>query len=209
MVMQRTRPRHFTMIREFRVADIFTLMNGVAGMGAILGFMRYCVDGERGGFWMGTLLLPAALLMDVLDGRVARSRQEASPLGLELDSLADIVSFGVAPAAMAFAAGLRGGWDALCLIFFVACGISRLARYNVTAPTQLADSGKVTYFEGMPIPSSLLLVALVAAVFARTPEHALPLGELWVGPFRFHPFALLFVAHGCAMVSKTLRIPKP
>lgn len=207
--MQRTRPRHFTMIRDFRVADIFTLLNGVAGMGAILGFMRYCVDGDRTGFWFGTLLLPFALVMDVLDGRIARSRQEASPLGLELDSLADIVSFGVGPAAMAFAAGLRGGWDALCLMFFVACGISRLARYNVTAPTQLADSGKVRYFEGMPIPSSLLLVALLAALFARTPEQGLPFGQVLIGPFALHPLALLYVAHGCAMVSKTLRIPKP
>ena len=97
--------------------------------------------------------------MDALDGRIARLRGVASPMGQELDSLADIVSFGVAPAAMAFAAGLRGGWDALFLIYFVGCGISRLARYNVTASAAAAAATKVKYFEGFPIPTSLLLVA--------------------------------------------------
>ncbi len=104
--------------------------------------------------------------MDVLDGRIARWRHEASPLGQELDSLADVVSFGVAPATMGFAVGLQGGWDALCLVYFVGCGISRLARYNATA-AQLSDArGKVTHFEGMPIPSSLLVAMILAALAA-------------------------------------------
>jgi len=208
--MQRPPPRHFSMLREFRAADLFTLLNGVAGTGAILAFMRYCVDGEPQAFWIGTALLPIALLMDILDGRVARLRNEASPLGQELDSLADVVSFGVAPAAMAFALGLRGGWDALCLMYFVACGISRLARYNVTA-TALADAtGKVRYFEGLPIPSSLLLVGVMFALAVTGNWHAhLPLGALELGPASLHWIALLFVAHGTAMISKTLRVPKP
>lgn len=208
--MESSRPRHFSMIRDFRVADVFTLLNGFAGMGAILSFMRYCAEGRPVHFWVATALLPVALLMDVLDGRVARARHEASPLGLELDSLADVVSFGVAPAAMAFAAGLRGGWDSLCLTYFVACGISRLARYNVTAPTLAGATGKVTYFEGLPIPSSLMLVAFFAALaWAGRVQEALPLGSVVVGPATFHPLSLLFVLHGSAMISKTLRIPKP
>jgi CDP-diacylglycerol--serine O-phosphatidyltransferase len=208
--MERSRPRHFSMIREFRVADVFTLLNGFAGTGAILSFMRYCIDRHEFSFWLGTGLLPIALVMDILDGRVARSRHEASPLGLELDSLADIVSFGVAPAAMAFAIGLRGGWDCLCLVYFVGCGISRLARYNVTAPAQLAQGGKVKYFEGLPIPSSLLLVTLLGTLFGVGRfESELPLGALSLGPATFHPLALLYVLHGSAMISKTLRIPKP
>src|SRR5262249_48835473 len=103
---ERPRPRHFSMIREFRPADFFTLLNGFAGTGVIMSFMRYCVSGEMRTFWIGAGLLPFALVMDVLDGRVARLRKESSPLGQELDSLADVVSFGVAPAAMAFAAGM-------------------------------------------------------------------------------------------------------
>jgi len=195
------------MLRDFRAADFFTLGNGFAGSGAILAFMRYCESRETRFFWIGAALLPVALLMDILDGRVARLRHEASPLGQELDSLADIVSFGVAPAAMAFACGLRGEGDALCLTYFVACGISRLARYNVTAASLSAATGKVRYFEGMPIPSSLLLVALLAVLFAQGHSGS----ELWVwqlGPATLHPLALLYVAHGSAMISKTLRIPK-
>lgn len=202
--------RHFSMLRDFRAADFFTLGNGFAGCGAILAFMRFCSGDQPRFFWIGTALLPVALLMDVLDGRVARLRNEASPLGQELDSLADVVSFGVAPAAMAFACGMRGEWDALCFMFFVACGISRLARYNVTAASLAAATGKVRYFEGMPIPSSLLLVALLATLFGLGKRGSdLPLSVWQLGPGTLHPLALLYIAHGSAMISKTLRIPKP
>ena len=204
-------PRHFSMFREFHVADLFTLLNGFLGAGAMLAFMRFLLDRESGYFWLGTAFLPLALVMDVLDGRIARRLRMVSPFGQELDSLADAVSFGVAPAAMAFAAGMRGGWDALCLVYFVGCGISRLARYNVTAES-LADpsTAKVTHFEGLPIPSSLLLVLLLAGLAgAGRWQAALPLGALDLGPFTLHPLALVYFLHGSAMVSKTLRIPKP
>jgi len=204
------RPRHFSMIREFRLADLVTLLNGFLGAGALLAFMRFVVDQETVFFWLGTALLPVALLMDTLDGRIARRRGVASPLGQELDSLADVVSFGVAPAAMAFAAGMRGGLDALCLIFFVGCGISRLARYNVTASALSGPSGKVTHFEGLPIPTSLLLVTALA-ILAGTGhwQEGLPLGVVTVAGIRLHPWSLLYVLWGSGMISKTLRIPKP
>lgn len=201
------------MVRDFHLADLFTLANGFAGTGAIFALIRHVEARETRFFWLASVLLPLALAMDVLDGRIARWRQRASPLGQELDSLADLVSFGVAPAVMAYAIGIDGGWDALGLIFFVACGISRLARYNVTA-TQIAQAGgptaKVRYFEGFPIPSSLFLVAgmVVLQATGRTGD-AIPLGTFRLGPFLFHPLSLVFVAHGCAMISKTLRIPKP
>jgi CDP-diacylglycerol--serine O-phosphatidyltransferase len=207
---KRPAPKHFSMLREFHLADVLTLGNGFLGTGALLAFMRFMTDRRTAFFWLGTALLPAALVMDILDGRIARRREMASPLGQELDSLADVVSFGVAPASMAFAFGLRGGWDALVLVFFVGCGISRLARYNVTAPAMAAATGKVTYFEGAPIPSSLLLVAILATLagLGRWQERT-PLGSFTLGPFDLHPLALLFAAHGSAMISKTLRIPKP
>lgn len=202
--------QHFSMIRGFHLADVFTLANGFLGTAALLAFMRFLLDHRPSFFWWGAALLPAALVMDVLDGRIARLRQRASPLGRELDSLADIVSFGVAPAAMGFAAGLRGGWDAVCLVFFVGCGISRLARYNVTAPALAEATGKVTYFEGLPIPSSLLLVGGLAILTATGRwQDQLPLGSWTLGPWRLHPLALVYFLHGCAMISKTLRIPKP
>jgi CDP-diacylglycerol---serine O-phosphatidyltransferase len=202
--------RHFSMIRQFHLADVFTLLNGFAGTGAMLAFMRFLLDHDKRFFWTGSALLPTALIMDVLDGRIARWRQKASPLGQELDSLADVVSFGVAPAAMAYAAGLRGGWDIVILMYFVGCGISRLARYNVTASSLAAESGKVTHFEGFPIPSSLLLAGMVAALAAADRwQEALPGGSIDIGPLTLHPIALLYAAHGSAMISKTLKIPKP
>ena len=75
----------------------------------------------------------------MLDGYVARlNRARQSVLGADLDSLADVISFGVAPAVLGFTLGLRGGWDMLVLTYFVVCGVSRLARFNVTAAA-LAD----------------------------------------------------------------------
>jgi CDP-diacylglycerol--serine O-phosphatidyltransferase len=203
-------PRHFSMIRSFHLADVFTLANGFLGAGAVLAFMRFMIDRRNMFFWLGTALLPVALVMDALDGRIARRRGMASPLGQELDSLADVVSFGVAPAAMAFAAGLRGGWDALLLIYFVGCGISRLARYNVSASAAAAASTKVTAFEGFPIPSSLALVALLAVLAGlQRWQERLPWGAVTFAGMTLHPLALLFGLHGSAMISKTLRIPKP
>jgi CDP-diacylglycerol--serine O-phosphatidyltransferase len=208
--MERPPVRRFSMIRDFHLADLFTLMNGFAGSGAVLAFMDYLVTRRDDRFWLGVVLLPIALFMDILDGRIARWRREASPLGQEMDSLADVVSFGVAPAAMGFAVGLRGGWDALCLVYFVGCGISRLARYNATA-AQLSDaSGKVTHFEGFPIPSILIIAAILAALAgAGRWGDALPFGAWSVGPALLHPLSLLYLLHGSGMISKTLRIPKP
>ena len=110
----------------------------------------------------------------MLDGYVARlNRERQSVLGADLDSLADVISFGVAPAVLGFTLGLRGGWDMLVLTYFVVCGVSRLARFNVTAAA-LSDAatGKVKYFEGTPIPTSIVIVALLGVAFCRTDRRA-------------------------------------
>src|SRR5690606_613208 len=133
-----TRQRHFSMLRDFHLADWFTLANAFCGTGAIFAAMRYLQEGGLRDLMLGMALIPLAFVFDALDGRVARWRKVASTLGRELDSLADVISFGVAPAALGYACGLQGGWDWLVLSFFVGCGVSRLARYNVTAET-LAD----------------------------------------------------------------------
>ena len=154
-------------------------------------------------------MAPAALVFDVLDGRIARWRHASSPLGRELDSLADVISFGIGPAALGFAAGLQGGWDVVALSYFVCCGVSRLARYNVTAESLSGGGGKVRYFEGTPIPTSVLLVALLAlAAWQDRLGDALWFGAVDMGPWTLHPFALLFVLSGSLMISKTLHIPK-
>ncbi len=208
--MSKPERRHFSMIRDFRVADFLTLGNGCAGMASIFAAMTYAVSLDRGALTLAFALLPIAFVCDVLDGRVARMRGEVSMLGQELDSLADLVSFGVAPAVLAFAVGMRGGGDAVALVFFVGCGISRLARYNATAASLSDSAGKVKYFEGTPIPTSLVVVAVLWALTSAGRIHErLPLGALALGPLTLHPLILLYVASGTAMISKTLRIPKP
>jgi CDP-diacylglycerol--serine O-phosphatidyltransferase len=160
-------------------------------------------------FWWAAAMAPLAAALDVADGRVARARQQHSALGRELDSLADIISFGVGPATLGFAAGLRGGWDAVLMVYFVCCGVSRLARYNVTAETLSAGADKVAYFEGTPIPTSVLITAALAALaWNGSLGAALPGGAWLVGPWTLHPLALLYALSGTLMISKTLRIPK-
>ena len=200
---------HFSMIRGFHLADAFTLGNAACGVAAVLMAMRYGLGHDVRDLLVAAALLPAALVFDVLDGRVARWRNTASALGRELDSLADVISFGVAPAALAFACGMDGLWDGAVLLYFVCCGVSRLARYNVTAESMSTDAGKVTYFEGTPIPTSVVLVAVLAwATWQGRIGDALAGGAWHLAGGELHPLVLIFALSGTLMVSKTLRIPK-
>lgn len=123
----------FSMIREFHLADWFTLANAACGTSAIFATMSYVTTRDVRHVYFACALILAALVLDVLDGRIARWRQKSSALGRDLDSLADVVSFGVAPAAIAYGCGMSGFYDRIVLTIFVACGVSRLARFNVTA----------------------------------------------------------------------------
>lgn len=203
-------PRHppFSMLRTLSLADGFTLMNAACGMACIFTCLQH-LDVGTPSLWVAFAVLPAAFVFDALDGRVARWRHSQSPLGGDLDSLADIISFGVAPAVVGFTVGLRGGWDALVLTYFVTCGVARLARFNVTSSALDDGTGKVKYFEGTPIPTSLAVVAVFAvahAMGATGPD--LWLGHVALGPFQLHPMVLLYAASGTGMISARLRIPK-
>lgn len=207
--MQRTAPRHFSMLRGFHLADFFTLGNAACGVGAVFLAMLYMSTELAIHFYLAAALAPAAFIFDVLDGRIARARHQHSPLGRELDSLSDVISFGVAPAALAFAAGMQGGWDAAALIYFVCCGVSRLARFNVTAESMSGGGDKVKYFEGTPIPTSVVLTGVLAfAGWQGRVGDALYGGSYSVGPWELHPLVLLFVLSGSLMISKTIHIPK-
>ncbi|MCM2336737.1 CDP-alcohol phosphatidyltransferase family protein [Cognatilysobacter tabacisoli] len=207
--------RHFSMLRDFHLADWFTLANAFCGTGAIFAAMRFLQDGgasDKGvnDLLIGMALIPLAFVFDAVDGRVARWRKSASTLGRELDSLADVISFGVAPAALAYACGLQGGWDWIVLSYFVGCGVSRLARYNVTAEQLSGDEGKVKYFEGTPIPTSLALVIVLAVAASQGAiGENVWFGMVQLGPWQFHPLVLMFAISGSLMISKTLHIPKP
>jgi CDP-diacylglycerol--serine O-phosphatidyltransferase len=200
------------MIRSYTWADLLTIGNASCGTIAIFLCLDYLATDRARFLWAAFILLPTALVFDVLDGYVARlDKRRQSVLGADLDSLADVISFGVAPAVLGFTLGLRGGWDMAILTYFVVCGVSRLARFNVTA-SALADesTGKVKYFEGTPIPTSILIVILlgVAQYFGRVDDN------LWFGSMRIafaelHPLAIIYAISGSAMISATLRIPKP
>ena len=202
------KPKPFSLIREFHLADCFTLGNAFAGVGALFSVMTFLQTGEVQHLLYACALIPLALVFDVLDGRIARWRQQSSAMGRELDSLADVISFGVAPAVIAYGCGMQGLYDRIILVFFVACGVSRLARYNVTAEANSEGGDKVKFFEGTPIPTSLVLVIVLAvAAWQGAIGSALWGGVVELGGFKLHPLVLLFAISGSLMVSR-IRIPK-
>ncbi|MGD9905922.1 MAG: phosphatidylcholine/phosphatidylserine synthase [Vicinamibacterales bacterium] len=198
------------MLRSYTPADLLTIANASCGTIAIFLGVDYLAFGDARRIWIALGLLPLALVCDVLDGTVARHSRRRSLLGEDLDSLADVISFGVAPAVLGYTLGLRGGWDMVALIYFVVCGVSRLARFNATASSLTdAGTGKVRYFEGTPIPTSVAIVGLLAlALWLDRVQDALWFGAVRLGPMWLHPLVLVFVASGTAMVSR-VRIPKP
>jgi len=118
----------------------------------------------RGTFEIAAYLIIVAAVLDALDGRIARLTHSASEFGEEYDSLADLVSFGVAPAVLAYSWGLsdfsRLGW--LASFLFVVCGSMRLARFNIQ--THVVDK---KYFIGLPIPAAAGTISTLVLV---TPE---------------------------------------
>jgi CDP-diacylglycerol--serine O-phosphatidyltransferase len=200
---QSDRPRRFRR-GVFLLPSLLTLGNLFCGYACVVYAMR-------ADFETAALLIGIAMVLDLLDGFIARLTGSSSDFGVQLDSLADVVSFGVAPAVLGFTLGLRGGWDMLLLTYFIVCGVSRLARFNVTAAALAdAETGKVKYFEGTPIPTSILIVAILGlAFYTDRTEAALWLGEVRLGPAGLHPLSLIYGISGSAMISATLRIPKP
>lgn len=198
----------FSMIREFHLADWFTLANAICGTGALFSMLTYLQTTDVMHVYFACGLVLAALVFDILDGRIARWRKQTSAMGRELDSLSDIISFGVAPAVIGYGCGMQGLYDRIVLGYFVACGVSRLARYNITAEALSEGKGKVTYFEGTPIPTSLVLVVLIAAAASQGAlGDALWFGKVVFAGFTLHPLVLLFAVSGSLMVSR-IRFPK-
>jgi CDP-diacylglycerol--serine O-phosphatidyltransferase len=201
--------RSFSMLRSYALPDLFTIGNAASGTAVVFLCLSYLSGGDRSAMWIAFGLLPFALLCDGVDGFVARKRGHASMIGADMDSLADIVSFGLAPAVLGYTLGMNGLWDVLVLVIFVLCGISRLARYNVTAELMSDDSGKVDHYQGTPIPTSVLIVMVLAVAFGSgAVGRELWLGTVALGPWRIHPLVLAYLVSGSLMIS-TIKIPKP
>ena len=140
--------------RAYLLPSIFTVANMLLGFYAV-------VLGLRGRFEPAALLIFAAAILDSLDGRIARMTGTESDFGAEYDSLADLVTFGMAPALLAYLWGLedlgRAGW--LAPVFFLVCAATRLARFNVQ--TRKIDK---RYFVGLPSPAAAGALASILFV---------------------------------------------
>lgn len=204
--------RHFSMLRQLQIADYITMLNCYCGFNSIISSARYIMHQNAMPVYVHRAMFFTILgfFFDVIDGRVARYMHKNSVMGKELDSLADLISFGVAPATIAFSLGIQTTADVLGLSFFVLCGLLRLARFNVTAAILSKEQNKVSHFEGVPIPSSLFLVFVMAIASKTGRIHSnILFGVYFEGtPFEFHLMMLIFVAMGCAMISKSLKLPK-
>jgi CDP-diacylglycerol--serine O-phosphatidyltransferase len=181
------RPRHFRRGASI-LPSLFTTGNLFLGFWSIV----KALDGR---FAEAAPLVGGAVILDMLDGRIARLTGTQSEFGAELDSLADAVSFGVAPALLAYVWALhlvpRAGWPAAFL--FLVCGVLRLARFNVQK--HVVDS---RFFVGLPIPAAAAQVAALVFFVPEPPTEVWPaalvlgmvvaLGGLMVSTFRYRSF---------------------
>jgi len=140
--------------------NLFTTGNLFCGFWAIISVFQ-----EK--FFYAAVAILLASVFDVLDGKVARLSGATSKFGVQYDSLADLVSFGIAPALLAFSWALRpyGKFGWLAAFLFVVCGALRLARFNVQS-----SSGEVKYFKGLPIPAAALMIALTILLYLELIE---------------------------------------
>jgi len=140
--------------------NLFTTGNLFCGFWAIISVFQ-----EK--FFYAAVAILLASVFDVLDGKVARLSGSTSKFGVQYDSLADLVSFGIAPALLAFSWALRpyGKFGWLAAFLFVVCGALRLARFNVQS-----SSGEVKYFKGLPIPAAALMIALTILLYLELIE---------------------------------------
>jgi len=177
----------------YLLPSLFTIFNMVFGFFAI-------ILGLDGSFRWGSLAILGAAVLDSVDGRIARMTGTESDFGKEYDSLADVITFGVAPAMLAYLWGLRDfnpdSW--LLSVFYMVCTATRLARFNVQ--TRVVDS---RYFVGLPSPWAALTIC---ALLSFAPEYTgdlrvimqvvvgaalLLIGALMVSTFRYKSFKKL------------------
>ncbi len=186
--------------------SLFTAGNIAAGFYAVTQSIQGS-PAEPGFFDRAALAIGFAVLFDGLDGRVARMTHTTSAFGKELDSLADVITFGVAPAVLAYIWGFRTLpimahpmmrerlvhlGVAVCFLFLI-CGASRLARFNVSINPQPKNPGLPgrKYFVGMPIPAGAGVIAAVVHCFNGSPIDDWRMALLWIGLILFTGFLMV------------------
>jgi CDP-diacylglycerol--serine O-phosphatidyltransferase len=176
--------------------SLFTAGNIAAGYYAITQSLQGSIR-EPHHFDYAALAIGFAIPFDALDGRIARMTNTTSEFGKELDSLADVITFGVAPSILAFSWGFRmlpttidpmlrekliqiGGF--VCFLFLL-CGASRLARFNISNNPLPKNPGRPDrkYFVGMPIPAAAGVIAAMVHAFIGRPVFNAWLASIWLG----------------------------
>src|SRR5213080_2590897 len=182
---------------------VYLLPNLLTSAGLFSGFYSIIctLNATRGGatrwYWLAAVMILVAQLCDALDGRLARLTRSTSSFGIQYDSLADLVAFGVAPGILVYQWALRpwGRWGWLAASLYVTCGALRLARFNV----QIASVEK-RYFVGLPIPAAAGVIAATVLLWlwlggeGETGKHIMMLlvifavAGLMVSEIRYYSF---------------------
>jgi CDP-diacylglycerol---serine O-phosphatidyltransferase len=187
----------------YALPTLFTAGNIFLGYISILRSFRGAMNAAAGGqgapehFTVAATAIGAAVFLDGLDGRIARMTNTTSDFGREMDSLADVISFGLAPAVLAVAWGVQFIDPSLSPAFlgrlfnasyfiaflFLLCGAARLARFNIQKNPIPKNPGRPDrkYFVGLPIPAAAGLVAAVVYAAEGEPLVFLPYAIIWLG----------------------------
>ena len=173
--------------------SLFTTGNIFLGFLAVMRAMQGALMvraghfGDNTDFETAAKAIGTAFVLDGLDGRIARLTNTTSDFGRELDSLADIITFGVAPACLAFAWGIEFAttdhrWGYCLAFLFLTCGALRLARFNIQKNPVPRNPGRPDrkYFVGLPIPAAASLVAAVVYAAGGTPVLWWPFADAWM-----------------------------
>jgi CDP-diacylglycerol--serine O-phosphatidyltransferase len=177
------------------VPSLFTAGNIAAGYFAIMQSLQGSVQEPRH-FDYAALAIGFAIPFDAIDGRIARMTKTTSDFGKELDSLADVITFGVAPSLLAFTWGFQMlpmamdpvrrqhvvQWGAFFCFLFLLCGAGRLARFNIGSHILPKNPGRPgrKYFVGMPIPAAAGVIAAVVHFFSGTPVPNWRVAIMWM-----------------------------
>jgi CDP-diacylglycerol--serine O-phosphatidyltransferase len=187
--------------------SLFTSGSIALGYYIIMQSLRGTMYGDSAAFDRAAMAIAFAIVFDGLDGRIARMTNTASAFGKELDSLADVITFGVAPSLLAYLWGVRqvipSGHPEIearllhfgvvvCFLFLI-CGACRLARFNISVNPQPRNPGRPDrkYFVGMPIPAGAGVIAAVIHFESGSPVHNLWLSLVWLALVAFVGFLMV------------------
>jgi CDP-diacylglycerol--serine O-phosphatidyltransferase len=187
--------------------SLFTSGSIALGYYIIMQSLRGAMYGDASAFDRAAMAIAFAIVFDGLDGRIARMTNTASAFGRELDSLADVITFGVAPSLLAYLWGVRQVVPSghpeiearlmhfglvICFLFLI-CGACRLARFNISVNPQPRNPGRPDrkYFVGMPIPAGAGVLAAVVHFESGSPVHNLWMSLLWLSLVAFTGFLMV------------------